>query len=107
LDRAYGAYRLQVPGLATFPQPLRPDLVRLLSGVEATLERLDDSKPGEPPVRPLASSLEALRRFLPSVTDAASRQRLGQWMSDFEAAQAALEAGQPERARKILQAYEF
>jgi len=107
LDRAYGAYRLQVPGLATFPQPLRPDLVRLLSGVEATLERLDSPKPEEPPVPPLAGSLEALRRFLPSVTDAASRQRLGQWMSDFEAAHAALEAGQPARARKILQAYEF
>ena len=107
LDRTYGAYRLQVPGLTTFPQSLRPELVRLLTGVEATLERLADPKPEEPPVPPLAGSIHALRRLLPSVTDTTSRQRLGQWVSDFEAAQAALEAEQPERARKILQAYEF
>lgn len=107
LDRAYGAYRLQVPGLTTFPAPLRPDLVRLLTGIEAALERLAEHKPEEPPAPPLARSLEQLRSLLPKVTDAASRQRLGQWVSDFEAAQAALESGQPERSRKILQAYDF
>ena len=107
LDRAYGAYRFQVPGLASFPASLQPDLVRLLTGVEATLERLDDPKPEEPPGPPLAWSLEALRALIPSVNDPACRQRLGQWASDFRSAQSALEAGQPERARKILQTYEF
>ena len=107
LDRAYGAYRLQVPGLATFSQSQRPDLVRLLTGVEATLERLENPKPEEPPGLPLAGSIEELRRLLPSVTDTPSRQRLEQWVSDFVSAQAAIEAGQPERARKILQPYEF
>ncbi len=107
LDRSYGAYRLQVPGMATFPQPLRPDLVRLLTGIETALERLDDPKPEEPPGPPLAWSIDQLRTLLPTVTDAPARQRLGQWASDFGSAQSAIEAGQPERARKILQTYEF
>ncbi len=107
LDRAYGAYHLQVPGLTTFPEDLRPELVRILTGVEATLERLDDPKPEAAAAPSLAWSIDQIEALLPSVTDLPSQQRLAQWRADFEAARSALDAGQSERARKILQTYEF
>jgi tetratricopeptide (TPR) repeat protein len=130
LNRAFGAFTLHVPGLAEFPEELRPELVAVLTRVEESLRAIESPDKGQDPQVPLSQALERVReiesRWLPDsapstpgasgdgpsrpsvrALSAQGRGRLRRWAEDWEAVRVTLRAGDLQRARQLLKPYEL
>lgn len=130
LNRAFGAFTLHVPGLAEFPEALRPELVAVLTRVEESLRAIESPDEVQDPQVPLVQALDRVReiesRWLPdsdpstrgtsgkgaahSSVEALSdpgRGRLRRWIEDWEVVLVTLRAGDLQRARQLLKPYEL
>lgn len=107
VNRTYGAFTLLVPGREDFADALHPELVAVLTWVEQALDGVTLERGETDPVKALREALVRVGRLAERVGEGRARERLRKWEGDFSKVLEMLEAGDEERARRFLQAYEL